>query len=150
MKKILQSAKGLIFASAAMLAVAMSASAQNCAEAVDKMCNAFSSVTERVSQCKSITTLDSMGLDVVIDESGIEDLADDCGDYVLTADDKARLNAACDKYIDTMAVKTVELTKGSISKAQAARELDPTRDAWKKAVGKAKTIADFVYELEDV
>ena len=150
MKTIANSAKAYVLAAFAVLMASLNTSAQDCASVVDKMCTSFNSLSVRVSQLNAIQDLDALSIDDAVSESGLEDISDDCAGYVLTEDDKTRLNAAFDKFIDAMAERTVQLCGGSISRAQVARELDPTRNAWKKGLSKAKTLGDFVYELEDI
>lgn len=132
------------------LVMSMPAYSQNCSEAVDKICKSFDSMTAQMSKCKNTQDVDLLNMDIVVEESGLDNISDDCQSYVLTADDKAKLNEAFDKFMDVSASKTYELCGGAITKTQIARELEPLRKSWSEGLSGAATLGDFVEVMESL
>ena len=132
------------------LVVSISANAQNCAGSVDKICDAFDSMTSQMAQCSTREGVDLLNIDIVIEESGVADISGDCLNYVLTNADKEKLNAAFDKFMTVSADKTFELCRGTITKTQIARELEPLRKSWKEGLAGATTLGDLAEVMQDI
>lgn len=88
--------------------------------------------------------------DIVLEQSGVNELPEECKSYELTVEDKDKLNKAFEKFMDVSATKTFELCGGSITKTQIARELEPLRKDWAAGMAEAGTLGDFIEMMTSI
>lgn len=129
-----------------LLFFVMSASvlrAQECSKTVDVLCDAFNKMAFQVSQCQTLEGLNQIDFNTVVENSGAEDIPDSCMQYRLTKEDKMRLKASVNKFVDATVDKVYDLAGGIISKEQLNQEMEPTRKQFVKAIDDSVTFEDL-------
>ena len=133
-----------------MFVSANSAKAADCSQSVDKMCKAFNLMTAQVNSAQSFEDLGNLDFDGAAAKAGLEDIPEECKEYVLTTTDKARLVKSFNGFVDSMANKMYALGQGQISREMIGQQLNPMKDAFKKAVSGATTMDNLVDRLDPV
>ena len=133
-----------------MFVSANSAKAADCSQAVDKMCKTFNLMTAQINSIQSFEDLGNLDLVGAVEITGLEDIIEECKEYVLTTNDKARLVESFNGYIDSVANKMYALHQGQISHEMIGEQLNPMKDGFKEAVSGATTMGNLVDRLEPV
>lgn len=128
----------------------LTANAQNCRSAVDKMCTAFYNMASQVNRTSTFEEFENLDFDVAISKSGVNDISDKCAKYVLTIADKKNLTKACNAFINASSRKTYQLLNGKISQSEVDIQFAPMKTKFKKAVNSSRTLGELVNKIDTI
>lgn len=141
--------KSRIVASIVILVVTMfagnfTAQGATCSEGVDMFCTIFGKMSAMVNKITTVEQLDNINFDSAVENVGLENVPDECMNYVLTKADKTKLNNAYNSFIDSMVNKMYKLLNGMLSKSDIEKEFTSMRTVFKSTLDKSRTFEQFL------
>ena len=140
------------FAALVMLFMLSSANAgaYNCGSAVDKLCKVFDNMKGQVHKINSLEELDTLDFDQAMNKFGLDEVPDDCKEYVLTKEDKKKVITSLTGFMDAMSDKIYKLAGGMVSRDMINSEFAPMKSNLRKAVNSATTLGDMLDNINSV
>ena len=131
-----------------LMMVSLPSYAESCQETVNQFSKVFELFAKDVDKCKSFEDFSALDFEKTYEKQNFKDISDECLNYVLTASDKAKLNASVDMFINTLTDKMYELAGGALTRDQVKAYISPMKEQYTLAVKNSRTFGDFLSAIE--
>lgn len=123
--------------------------AQDCNELITKVCNTFEDMARGVNKCTSLQQFENLDFDNITNNSGLDDIPDQCMTTILSTADKRKIKLSIGNFVTAVSNKTYQLTGGQLDRESVNSIFEPMKQKLYKMVDTSDTMLELSKQFEN-